>query len=182
MAMKDILDKLHQDHINASKLLDIYEQQLEELKQGGSPDYLVMRDIMKYMNGYPDVVHHPLEEMIFEKLEEKDKELTDKIGKLYHEHSEIDDTGDVLAEILSKIAAGQVTSLDVFLEKSEKYLDLMRSHMNLEESEIFPKIRERVTEDDWEAVDLALAGHSDPLFGDKVEQEYRALYESITTA
>lgn len=180
MAIKNVLDKLHQDHINASKLLDRYEEQLEKVKQGDSPDYMIMRDIMRYMNGYPDIIHHPLEEVIFEKLEEKNNELAGKIGKLYREHSEIDDAGDNLYEILSKITAGEVTSLDVLRENSEKYLELMRSHMDMEESEIFPKIRELLTENDWETIDLALAEQNDPLFGSKVEEEYQELYKSIT--
>lgn len=178
--MKNILDKLHHDHINAAKLLDLYEKQLEILKQGGNPDYPVMQDIMKYMKYYPDVVHHPLEEVIFEKLEIRDKEIANSIARLYKEHSEIDDMGDKLAETLLKITTGEITSLEDFQNDSENYLQLMRSHMDLEESEVFPAIKEFLSDDDWDNIDLVLAGYNDPLFGDKVEEEYRNLFRSIT--
>ena len=177
--MKEILGKLHQDHINVAKLLDLYEKQLKILKKGGNPNYIILRDIMKYMRCYPDVVHHPLEEVIFEKLEEKNKAIADKVHQLYREHKQIDDIGNNLAEILSTIAAGVITSLTEFLENSEKYLQLMRSHMNLEEGEIFPEINKYFTDKDWESVDLVLAKQSDPLFGHKIEEEYQSLYESV---
>lgn len=180
--MKDVLDKLHQDHINAARLLDLYEKQLEVMKEGGNPDYLFMLDIMKYMNNYPDIVHHPLEEIIFEKLETRNNKISQTIGRIYKEHSEIDDMGDVLAEALSKIASGEITSLPDFRENSENYLQLMRSHMDLEESKIFPEIRNLLTESDWETIDLYLAEQKDPLFGEKVEEEYRELYKSITAS
>lgn len=177
--MKDIMGKLHQDHINAAKLLDLYEKQYLILKQGGAPDFLIMRDIMKYMNCYPDVVHHPLEEIIFEKLENKDDSLNDIINQLYKEHTEIDDIGDKLADKLSTISAGEVSSLADFLENSEKYIQLMRAHMNLEEGEVFPKIMELLTRDDWEAIDVTLAKQEDPVFGNKVDEEYQNLYDSV---
>ncbi len=177
--MKDILGRLHQDHIHIAKLLDLYEKQLDKLREGSDPNYIVMRDIMKYMRSYPDVVHHPLEEILFEILEEKDKTLAEKVRQLYGEHKEIDDIGNSLAEILLTIAAGVITSLTEFREESEKYLQLMRSHMNLEEDKVFPGIREKFTEKDWENIDLALVKQADPLFGKDIEEEYQFLYESV---
>lgn len=180
--MKDIIDQLHQDHINVAKLLDLYEKNYQLLKQGGNPNYLIMRDIMKYMNCYPDVVHHPLEEVIFEKMEGIDASLTDDLKKLYREHSELDDIGDMLFDKLSTIAAGEVTSLTDLLENSEKYLQLMRNHMNLEEAEVFPAIRKHMDEIDWSKVDLGLADADDPVFGSKVNEEYKNLYQSVMSA
>jgi hemerythrin-like domain-containing protein len=177
--MTDILEKLHQDHIHAAKLLDLYDKQLQVLKEGGDPNYIIMRDIMKYMRSYPDVVHHPLEEIIFEKMEDKDKLLDKNIEKLCKQHREIDDIGDELYDKLSTIAAGIVTSLEDFKKGSEKYLELMRSHMDLEEGEVFPRIRELFTEVDWEDVDLELTRQHDPMFGAGIEEQYEYLYDCL---
>ena len=177
--MKDIIEKLHQDHIHVAKLLDLYDKQLQILMKGGNPNYIIMRDIMKYMKCYPDVVHHPLEEIIFEKIENKDKVLDENIEKLCKQHSEIDNIGEELYNKLSTIAAGVVTSLDDFKKWSEKYLELMRSHMDLEEGKVFPKIRELFTEVDWEDIDLELSKQHDPIFGARIEAQYEYLYDCV---
>ena len=57
--MTDIIDSLHEDHANLAKLLDALERQLGLFDQGETPDYDIVRGVVDYCLGYPDLYHHP---------------------------------------------------------------------------------------------------------------------------
>jgi len=63
--MSDTLSRWHAEHANFSKLLDLLERQVASFHDGGSPDYELMLEIMYYMTHYPDVLHHPKEDLVF---------------------------------------------------------------------------------------------------------------------
>ena len=62
--MKNILNKLHNDHINFSKLLAFLEKQHHLLEDCIRSDLSSTLDAIKYMKEYPDYVHHPLENIV----------------------------------------------------------------------------------------------------------------------
>ena len=51
--------------------------------------------------------------------------------------------------------------------------------MRMEESEILPLAAKLLHEDDWSAIDAAIAHIADPLFGGSAEQRYAALRKQI---
>ena len=69
--MSDTIALWHAEHVNFAKLLDLLEGQLDLFHKGESPDYELMLDIMFYMKHYPDVLHHPKEDLAFCKGREK---------------------------------------------------------------------------------------------------------------
>ena len=54
-------------------------------------------------------------------------------------------------------------------------------HMRAEEKELLPLAEKYLTAGDWEAVDAAFMGHSDPLFGAEAGAEYDALFRRIVS-
>ena len=64
--MYNIIDQLHLDHINVSKVLNLLTQQYEIMQTDEAPDYILISDILDYFHNYPDYIHHPKENAVFE--------------------------------------------------------------------------------------------------------------------
>ena len=177
--MAKLLQQLHQDHINTAVLLDSLEEQARVLKKGGSPNFRLMYDIMHYMVSDPDAVHHPREDLIFDKLKDKDREIGESVNQLLEEHKKLAAYGQQLADALYVALAGGVISVDKVMRFAEDYLTLVRSHMDREEGKVFPKARGLLNDDDWREIESRLHATDDPVFGGAVERRYRELHECI---
>ena len=87
--MASILDKLHKDHINFIKLLDFLKQQLTLLKECKDSDLELILDAIRYMKEYPDLIHHPLENVVFNYYLKHHKKANKEVKDLLHEHDEM---------------------------------------------------------------------------------------------
>ena len=63
-----VIEILRQEHRNIEKLLLVLERELDVFARGDRPDYEVVHAVIAYFQVYPDAYHHPLEDMVFEKL------------------------------------------------------------------------------------------------------------------
>jgi hemerythrin-like domain-containing protein len=81
-----IIELLSQEHRNIERLLAVLERELEIFDRAGRPDYEVIRAIISYFVVYPEVYHHPQEDLIFAKLKIRDPAAAAKIGDLAREH------------------------------------------------------------------------------------------------
>jgi hemerythrin-like domain-containing protein len=77
-----IIERLSQEHRNIEKLLAILERELEVFDRGDRPDYEVIRAVISYFKVYPEVYHHPQEDLVFAKLRERDPVAAAKVGDL----------------------------------------------------------------------------------------------------
>src|ERR1700730_16111073 len=71
---------------NIEKLLAILERELEVFDRGDRPDYEVIRAVISYFEVYPEVYHHPQEDLVFAKLRTRDPVAAAKVGDLAREH------------------------------------------------------------------------------------------------
>src|ERR1700674_3005540 len=81
-----IFERLCQEHRNIETLLAVLERELEIFDRGDRPDYEVIRAIISYFEVYPEVYHHPQEDLVFAKLKIRDPAAVAKVGNLAHEH------------------------------------------------------------------------------------------------
>ncbi len=81
-----IIERLSREHRNIEMLLAVLERELEIFDSGGRPDYEVIRAIISYFELYPEVYHHPQEDLVFAKLKIRDPAAAAKVGDLALEH------------------------------------------------------------------------------------------------
>ncbi|MGB8568716.1 MAG: hemerythrin domain-containing protein [Pseudolabrys sp.] len=67
-----IIERLSREHRNIEMLLAVLERELEIFDRGSRPDYEVIRAIISYFELYPEVYHHPQEDLVFAKLKLRD--------------------------------------------------------------------------------------------------------------
>ncbi|MFT7461546.1 MAG: hemerythrin-like domain-containing protein [Planctomycetota bacterium] len=178
--MKQTLVEIHNDHLNYARLLDQLKTDIEKLQQSTNPDFIRLYDIMNYLTNYPDVSHHPIEEIIFARLKRKAPESIGLINQLNSEHKELAKLGHILKEELQKVTSGAIVSKDNILNAAKDYCELLSNHMNVEESQIFPIIENMLTHEDWLLLDVQISALTDTLFGDAIQEQFSDLYKRIT--
>jgi hemerythrin-like domain-containing protein len=179
--MHDVIALWHADHINFAKLLNLLEDQLELFHAGGSPQYELMLDVMYYMTHYPDVLHHPKEDLIFAKIKKRTGSAGPTIDELTLQHARLRESGQELARDLDDIVNGSISSREHVDTAARAYVTNFRNHMRVEETEILPLAAGLLREQDWADVEKAIRHIEDPLFGGKTEARYAALRRQIAT-
>lgn len=175
----EILEGLHEDHINMSTICAIVDAELIEIENGGKPDFGLLEDIMAYVTAYPDKVHHPTEDVVFERLVSAAPEAGADIEQLLAEHTELIAAGrDFLALVRAVEEEAVVTRAEI-VAKGRAYLEMLTGHMDKEESGLFRLAADRLGASDWAAIGAQVQAMEDPLFGPAVANDYRRLWRRI---
>lgn len=177
-----IMDQLHQDHINYVKLLSLLENYLEQQRQGSDEGYLEMYLIMNYMTRYPDIFHHPYEDIIFDELVNLDASLASAINNLLAEHERIISASRTVMHQLDAILNGHIVGKEAIRLAVAEYAVVLREHMNIEEGRVFPMINETMTQAAWDNIQGHLEHVKDPIFSDAVSDEFRTIYDQLDSA
>ena len=179
--MSDILDKLHNDHINFIRLLSFLENQLSLLLQCKDSNLESIIDAIKYMKEYPDYIHHPLENIVFKYYLEHYGNSHTKIKELLREHDFMPVLTDRLLTMLQNAIMANPQSRDELCRNLEKYISIQREHMNQEEAYVYPDLKTNLNKNDWKKIVTELTHIDDPLFGAKVEKSYQGLFYQIVS-
>ena len=178
--MAEIIRQLRQDHINIAKLLELLEAQIGSLDEGEIPDYLLMFDVMCYLRRYPDLFHHPREDLIFEKLKNRDASTCPIVDNLIEEHKALAAMGAQFFMSLQAVVNESIVSRETLVSEGRAYIAFQSSHMNREEDQVFPLASKVLCEEDWVEIDMAMEMEADPVFGGVEGGKYRALYKFLT--
>ena len=177
--MSDPIALWHTEHVNFATLLDLLEVQLDRFHRGEPPDYELMLDIMFYMTHYPDVLHHPKEDLAFAKITERDASARPVVDGLAEQHAHLTRDGNALVVALDDIVNGSITSRDHVEAPGRAYIEAFRAHMDREEAQILPLAAKLLEREDWAAIDAAILPLDDPVFGKTLDQRYAALRRHI---
>jgi len=180
--MTTIIDQLEQDHANMANLLVILNGELDNIRRVQDPDYELMRMILEYMLTYPDAVHHPKEDVIYQILIRQRPDLADTLYDLEADHEETGKQTRAFADMLNQAQGGEAIGREELCKAGQDFVDAYRIHMRKENQEIFPKAREHLTFDNWELAAEGFDPSADPLFGDTVEDRFAKLYQRIQVA
>lgn len=177
--MSQLLDRLTKDHRHLTRLLDLLDTLLDHFHAGHEPDYELMCEMLEYLDSYADQVHHPTEEVIFERLLALGQEKRRAIDMLSHQHSLLSQLNKRFRQSLDGIVHGDVLLREEVEQQGRELVSTLRNHADLEEAEVFPFARERLSEDDWRAIEAAVPKIHDPIFGDPDPARFRALFQHL---
>ena len=177
--MSAIMEQLKADHGNISRLLATLEEQISVVHAEENADFELMYDIMLYMTHYPDHTHHPMEDLVFRKLVSHDDSAEDVVTQLAREHEGLAEKGRHFREMLRHVVDGAMVERDVLEKTGRDYVAFLRSHMEIEDSDAFPRAEQALSAKDWDDVASSIEARIDPIFGPIVADEFRSLYEYI---
>ncbi len=177
--MAAIIDDLHQDHINAARVLKIAERALASIKSGKSVDFALLEDALRYITGYSDTCHHPLEDVVFLHLRKRAPQMADEIDAIAAEHESIIAKGKRFLDSVVAVGEGAFVSREDLAHVGREYVETLWKHMSVEESMLFPAAATTLDESDWDSVRKQFDYGSDPLFGSAIDRDYERLWKLI---
>ena len=170
-----IIDLLAREHRNIEKLLAILEHELDVFDRGERPDYEVIRAIISYFEVYPEVYHHPQEDLVFARLKMRDPAAAGKIGDLAGEHKKGAERLRRVAETVDAVLADREMfrqSVDAVIRD---FIDSERHHILMEDRYFFPAALKALEPQDWTDIASSLTDRKDPLFNHAIEERFDTL-------
>jgi hemerythrin-like domain-containing protein len=174
-----VINILRQEHRNIERLLLVLERELAIFARGGRPDYEVIHAVIAYFQVYPDAYHHPLEDMVFEKLKARDFAVAAKIGDLAADHRRGAERLRRVAQAVESVLAGRELLRQTVNNIICDFIEHERRHIAMEERDFFPAAVNALQPQDWAEIASRLTNQRDPLFRDVVEQKFEIVRTHI---
>jgi hemerythrin-like domain-containing protein len=170
-----IIERLSLEHRNIETLLAVLERELEIFGRADRPDYDVIRQIISYFEVYPDLYHHPLEELVFAKLKIRDPAAAAKVGNLTLEHQK----GAERLRRAAQAVDGVLADREILRQNVDNivrdFIESERRHIMMEDRDFFPTALKALEPEDWTEITSTLTGRKDPLFSEVAEKRFQAL-------
>jgi len=177
--MTEVLRVLRREHANIAALVKTLEWQVGEFEAGRAPDYDVIRSVVDYFMGFPDLYHHPKEDLIYARLKERAPEAAERVGDLRREHEALAARSREFSAGLKAVLEEAHVPREAFVRWARGFIDLQWKHMEMEETEFFPSAQAQLGPDDWSALEAAMTTPEDPLFGENVGERFENLRLTI---
>jgi hemerythrin-like domain-containing protein len=180
--MKEAISVLKSEHRSISAVL----QALKELARmahdaTARPRFQVLRSMLRYIDEYPEKLHHPKEdEHLFARLVARAPETRLLVEELQAEHEEGARLIRELERALLFMEEGWPVGAREFRNAVEAYAEFHWKHMRKEEQQLMPLAERHLKPEDWKAIDAAFAANRDPIAGMQ-ERDFEKLFTRIVS-
>lgn len=154
---------LRNEHRTMEHLLDLLERQISLFKQTERADYDLIKEVVNYFLTYPDLCHHPKEDLILRKLQVRDPETAERVLNLESEHEECSERLSKFSRALINILSEAEISREAFIDIANQFIEGERAHMSAEETHFFPVALRCLSAEDWAEIDAKIDRFRDPL-------------------
>jgi len=180
--MHPILEKIQRDHVNLVHLLNLLEQQMNSFFAGEETDFNLEIELLDYLESYAELVHHPMEDLIFKTARPLLKGKERVFDKLHEQHNSLIGLARKFRTSLEGVINGAVQSRQEVDIEAREFIALQRLHLELEEREIMPLLDGVLNEINWKVIEKLLPKASDPLFGKRDPKRFRTLIHYLETS
>ncbi len=178
--MKDAISTLKSEHRSISAVLHGLKE-LARMAQDAKvrPRFQVLRSMLRYMDEYPERLHHPKEnDHIFSRLVAREPGARLLVEELQAEHEEGARLIRELERSLLFFEEGWPAGAREFQQTVDAYADFHWKHMRKEEQQLLPLAERALTAEDWKAINQAFAANRDPVAGLQ-ERDFEQLFSRI---
>ena len=177
--MNDLMRRLDQDHRRLDQLLGLLEGLLDEFRDGQEPDYDLMCELMEYLIDYADQVHHPSEDLIFQRMVAQRAPGHALLQQLMQQHQVLVQLNRRFKESLEGIVHEEVLRRDDVERRGRELILQLRDHMRLEDEQAFPMAEACLSAADWDELLAAAPDVQDPVFGQDDPLRFRAILRQL---
>ena len=183
--MKDAMNKairiIRDEHRSISAVLNALKHLADDAYSDTAvkPDFQVFRAMIRYIDEYPERLHHPKEDAyLFERVYERAPMSHHLIDQLRGEHKAGIGLVRELERALLFFEEGWPQGAYQFRAAVDTYCQFHWSHMRKEEEELLPIAEKHLVAEDWDKIAEAFAGNTDPI-ADLREKDFAALFSRI---
>ncbi len=181
--MKELFAQLAEEHRQLNLLLDLLEQRVDQYLAGDRtpPPAWLMRDALEYMQQYPELFHHPLEDRLMQLIEPRVQEpaLLAEMVQVQREHQTLEQQTAELVVQFAAICCDQVVPIRTLMETFSAYAALQRAHLAREDRVLLPALAELIKADEARALVQRHKPIDDPLFSHGGQAGFSALYQEL---
>lgn len=181
MAEMKAIGIIHREHQLIAAVLHGMRHLIRDIRDNGAkPNFELFGAMTYYIDAFPERFHHPKEdEYLFRALRKRHPDAHSLLDRLQREHQEGAGKIQSLEQALARYQQGGAKEFPAFASAVEDYANFHWTHMRAEEMEVMPLARKYLTTEDWQAIDEAFLGNSDPLLGADVGVGFETLFTRI---
>jgi hemerythrin-like domain-containing protein len=174
------IQKIRDEHRSISAVLHALKQLAREAQDVRvKPGFPVLRAMIRYIDEYPEQMHHPKEDQyLFARLEARAPQAQPLVASLKAEHEKGARLVRELERALLIFEDAAPDGAREFLDAVNAYAEFHWKHMRREETELLPLAERHLTPEDWRAIDEAFDANRDPVAGIQ-ERDFEALFSRI---
>lgn len=177
--MHRVLKKLYRDHSNLTKMMDVFEQQLNDFTKSDQPPYDLLTDLIDYVSNYVDSIHHPIEDQLYQTVLARTDTGRDIMEKLLGDHQVIMNMTRQFRKAMVALKQGSGSSKIEVEKMGWDYANQQRTHQQYEERDAYPILREVLNNEDFDIAAGAIPADEDPLIDKNMKSDYPALFEYL---
>jgi hemerythrin-like domain-containing protein len=167
---------LSREHEYIRSLLDALDEQAKKLRPGRIPDYALLYEMAHYLVAYPDEHHHAREELVYDRLAERDPDSAPLMREVQEEHRELTRRGRELVAELERVTRGGRDPDDRRIAYlCGQYTSTFRDHLHAEEHQVFRRATAKLRQEDWCAINADARHVDDPDLPARLAREYDRL-------
>lgn len=152
----------------------------EVRERGLPPDFQLLRAMVRYIDAFPERLHHPKEDhYLFPRLRARTHDADEALAKLEEQHARGARLTGQMDSAIARYEEQGAAGFEAFAELVERYTKFYWQHMRDEEELVLPVAERVLTAADWKEIDAAFASNDDPLAGEDVKRDLRALFHKI---
>ncbi len=151
--MSAAIDTLRSEHVIMDRLLDLLDREVTNFERASQTDYDLIKEIIDFFLTYPDLSHHPRENLVLDTLKKRAGDAAALTADLGAAHA-------ALSDQLQKFAHAVINSLlelnvprDHFVRLARRFIESERQHMAHEEEVFFPLAKRYLKDEDWRDID-----------------------------
>jgi len=179
MTTQPVIDELRSEHRTMTAMFAVIDEEMEAFAAGGAPDFERLLAAVEYCHAYPGAKHHPKEDVVFQRLTLLDAETAHKIGDLEAEHEILGNYTRRFKSAIERVLSQENINRDELMTLAEEYSEFLRRHMHAEETVFFPAALDSFTDEDWRAVDDAIAQMAHTDLDPAIEARFQKLRDIV---
>jgi hemerythrin-like domain-containing protein len=174
------LRRLYDEHESISAVLHALQYLVREVARGKTVDTRVFRQILYYLDVFPERFHHPKEDaLLFKAVRARTHEADEVIARLERQHERGADAIRELEQSLLRWEAGGTPERDAFVHAATEFVARYAEHMRIEEDELMPLARRTLDDAEWAEVESAFEASRDPLHGVGADADPQEMFRRV---
>lgn len=178
--MSSFFEQLVADHSNLQRILELLRHEIHGRSHCSELDaeLPLILDVLDYIKAYPETFHHPLEEAAFDLLTAKSLIDPSVLKPIRDQHLQLEQFTDRLHLRFLQLANG-LEEDTTLIDDLSLFIDLQEEHIESENRHIMPALQHKISEGDWWDIASVLTLNKDPLFDQKLRNQFKVLARRI---